>query len=85
VGIAMGYGLEGRGSNLGKGKIFLFSTTSRPNLGPTQRLIPWVSGAISPEVKGPGREADNSPPSSAEVRNVGAIPPLPHTPSWHSA
>jgi hypothetical protein len=28
-------------------------------------------------VKRPGREADHSPPSSAEVRNGGAIPPLP--------
>jgi hypothetical protein len=25
------------------------------------------------------------PPSSAEVKNGGAIPPLPHTSSWHSA
>jgi len=27
-------------------------------------------GVISPEVKRPGREADHSPPSSAEVRNA---------------
>jgi hypothetical protein len=36
-------------------------------------------------VKRPGREADHSPPSSAEVMNDGAILPLPHMPSWHSA
>jgi hypothetical protein len=30
-------------------------------------------------------EAAHSPPSSAEVKNGGAIPPLPHIPSWHSA
>jgi hypothetical protein len=34
---------------------------------------------------GPGREADYSPPSSAEVKKGGAILPLPHTSSWHSA
>jgi hypothetical protein len=27
----------------------------------------------------PGRKADHSPPSSAEVKNGGAIPPLPNT------
>jgi hypothetical protein len=30
-------------------------------------------------------EADHSPPSSAEVRNGGAIPLLPHTYPWHGA
>jgi hypothetical protein len=53
------------------------STTSRPNLGLTQPPIQWVPGALSPGVKRPGREADHSPPSSAEVKNGGAIPPLP--------
>jgi uncharacterized protein HemY len=28
-------------------------------------------------IKRPGREADHSPPFSAEVNNCGAIPPLP--------
>jgi hypothetical protein len=32
-----------------------------------------------------GREADLSPPSSAEIKNGGAIPALPHMSSWHSA
>jgi hypothetical protein len=31
--------------------------------------------------KQPGREADHSP-SSAEVKNDGDLPPLPHAPSW---
>jgi hypothetical protein len=30
------------------------------------------------------READHSPPSSAEVRIGEAIPPLTHMSSWHS-
>jgi hypothetical protein len=29
-----------------------------------------------------GREADLSPPTSAEVKKNGPIHPLPHTPSW---
>jgi hypothetical protein len=65
-------------------EIFLFSTPSRPALGPTQPPIQWVSGAISSEVKQPGREADHSPQSSAEVKNGRAILPLPHKFAWHS-
>jgi hypothetical protein len=34
-----------------------------------------------PEVKQQGSEADHSPPSSAAVKNDGAIPPLSHTSS----
>jgi hypothetical protein len=30
----------------------------------------WVPGVLSPEVKRPGREADYSLPSSAEVMNM---------------
>jgi hypothetical protein len=59
VGIATGYGLDGRGSNPGRGKIFLFSTASRPALRPTQPLIQWVLEALSPGVKRPGRQADH--------------------------
>jgi len=33
-------------------------------------LTQSVTGALSSEVKRPGREADHSPPSSAEVKNV---------------
>jgi hypothetical protein len=35
------------------------------------------TGGISPGVKQLGHEADYSPPSSAEVKNGGAIPPFP--------
>jgi hypothetical protein len=35
---------------------------------PTKPPIQWVAGALSPEVKRPGREADHSPPSSAQVK-----------------
>jgi hypothetical protein len=69
--IALGYGLEDRGfksrQRLG---IFLFTTVSRTVLGPTQPPMQWVQGVLSPGVKRPGREADHSPPSSAEVKNA---------------
>jgi hypothetical protein len=50
--------------------IFLFTIASRTALGPTQSPIQWIPGAISLGIKLPGREADHSPPSSAEVKNA---------------
>jgi hypothetical protein len=47
---------------------FIFTTVSRPVLGPTQPPIQWVPGSLSLGVKRLGREADHSPPSSAEVK-----------------
>jgi hypothetical protein len=52
----------------------LFSTTSRLLLWLTQTTIEWVPGG-----KRPGCEADYSQPSSAELKNGGARPPLLHT------
>jgi hypothetical protein len=49
-------------------EIFLFTTASRTVLGATQPPIQWVAGALSLGVKRPGREADHSPSSSAEVK-----------------
>jgi hypothetical protein len=49
--------------------IFLFTTVSRPALGPIRPPIQWVPRAPSLGVKRPGREADHSPTSSAEVKN----------------
>jgi hypothetical protein len=48
--------------------IFLFSTVSKTALGPTQPPIQWVPGALSLGVKRSEREADHSPPFSAEVK-----------------
>jgi hypothetical protein len=69
--LALGYRLDDQGfeSRQGMG-IFLFTTASRPALGPTQLFIEWVPGALSLGVKWPGREADHSRPSSAEVKNA---------------
>jgi hypothetical protein len=54
----MGCGLDDRGfeSRQGLG-IFLFTTVSRPALGPTQPPIQWVPKALTLGVKQPGREA----------------------------
>jgi hypothetical protein len=78
VGVATGYGTGRSGFYSRHGKIFRFSATSRQVLGSTQPPIQWVPGAPSPGVKRPGREADHSPPTSAEAKNGGAIPPLPY-------
>jgi hypothetical protein len=57
--IATGYGLDGRGSILGKGKIFLLSIASTPGLGSTQPPVQWVPKALCPGVKRPELEADH--------------------------
>jgi hypothetical protein len=49
-------------------RIFLFTTASRTALRPTQPPIQWVPGVLSMGLKRSGREADHSPPSSAEVK-----------------
>jgi hypothetical protein len=41
---------------------------------------PMATGGSFTGVKRQGREADDSPPSSAEVKNGGAIPPFPQMP-----
>jgi hypothetical protein len=43
--------------------------------------INWISGRL----KRLERETVTWPPSSALLKNVGAIPPLPHTSSWYGA
>jgi hypothetical protein len=69
-----GYGLNDRAIEVpspaeAKG-FFLLTSLSRPTLGLTQPLVQWVRGEGGPFPGGkarPGREADHSPPSSAEV------------------
>jgi hypothetical protein len=51
-------------------RIFPLASLSRPALGPTQPPVQWVPGVLFPGVKARrGRDADHSPPSSAEVEN----------------
>jgi hypothetical protein len=49
---------------------FLFATASRTAPGLTQPHIQWVPAALFPGVNRPGREADFSSPSSAEITNA---------------
>jgi hypothetical protein len=82
VGIATGYGQDDDGvgvKSLGRVKNFHFPMSSRSALEPTQPPpIQWV-----PAAKQQGREADHSPPTSAEVKQTWVCP-LPHTLSWRS-
>jgi hypothetical protein len=86
VSISLDYVLDDLGFDYRRGLgIFLFTAASRKALGSTQPPIQWVPGALSLVIKRPGREADHSPPSSAEVRNAWSIPPVPSTSSWNGA
>jgi hypothetical protein len=63
--------------------IFFLTTASRTVLGPTQPPLQWVLGALTLGVKRPGREADHSPPSSAEVEEcLELYLHFPNTPLW---
>jgi hypothetical protein len=77
VGIPTGYGLDGRGSISGRGKIFLFSYCPDRLWGQRNLLSKGYCGEISPKIKLPGREADHSPSFSAEVKNGGLMTTLP--------
>jgi hypothetical protein len=79
---ATGHKLQSWFSITGRVKIFLFLIASTPALVPTQSPIQRVQGALSPRVKRQGREADHSPPSSADVKTGRAVSSLPHTSSW---
>jgi hypothetical protein len=73
VGIATGYGLDdrdGRSLSPGRVKNFLFSTSSKSVLWSTRPPIQWVPGALSLSVKRPGREADHSPATIADVKKT---------------
>jgi hypothetical protein len=74
-----GYGLASRGS------IPCRSIATSPILGLTQPPTRCLPATLSLGIKQSGREADDSPPRSAEVKNDRAIPPLPHTSSWRGA
>jgi hypothetical protein len=66
-------------------EIDFFSIKSKPALGPTQLSIQWVPESVFPGVKQQRSEADRSPPSNAEVKNGGVMPPLANTSSWRDA
>jgi hypothetical protein len=50
--------------------IFFFTNASRPALELTQPLIQWATEALSLRIKWPGHEANQSPPSNADVKKA---------------
>jgi hypothetical protein len=55
-----------------------FLHNAQTGCGAQPASYPVGIGAISPGVKRPRREVEHSLPFSTEVKNGGAIPPLPH-------
>jgi hypothetical protein len=62
----------------GAGNFLLHTIVSRLALGPTQPHIKYIPGALFLVVKRLGREAEHSPPSSAEVNNAWSYTSTPH-------
>jgi hypothetical protein len=60
----------GEQNQISTDQMFEQETQMRTALEPTQPPMQWVPGALSLGVKWLGREADHSPPSSAEVKNA---------------
>jgi hypothetical protein len=70
-GTVLGYGPDDQGfESQQRLEILLFTTASRPALGPTQPPTKEVPGALFWGVKQLRHEADHSPPSNAKVKNV---------------
>jgi hypothetical protein len=63
----------------------VFTTASRPALGPSQPPVKWVLGVLTPGLKRPGCETDHSHPSITEVKNTWNYTSTPHTSSCHGA
>jgi hypothetical protein len=74
-----------RGSIPGRVKIFFLLHSLQTGSGAHPVSFQIGTGDLSPMVNRPGREADHSPPSSAETQINGAISPLPRMSSWRSA
>jgi hypothetical protein len=50
--------------------LFVFATRFEPAPKATQLPIKWVPAALNQGVKRPGREADQLPQSSSEIKNA---------------
>jgi hypothetical protein len=71
VGIALGYGLDDQGSRVrfpAGARNFSLNHRVQNGSGVHPASYPVGTRGSSPEVKRPGREADHSPPSNAEVK-----------------
>jgi hypothetical protein len=72
VSIVTHYRLDDRGVGVPSpgGVKNVFSSSSRPLLGPTQTRIQWVIGILSQGVKSRVHEVDSSPPTCAKVKKM---------------
>jgi hypothetical protein len=80
AGTVMGYRMNGRSLTPSKGKRLFSSSKCLDQLWKPPSLLPNGYWGVRQLM----HEADHSPPSNAEAKNGGAIPPLPHVSSWHS-
>jgi hypothetical protein len=75
----MGYELDGRGTEVrfsaGARDVSLLSSVQTGS-GAHPASYPMDTGGSFPGVKRPMREAEQSPPSSAEIKSGGALPPV---------
>jgi hypothetical protein len=69
--------MNGRSFISGRGRDFCLPHQIQTGPGTHASYYPTGTGALSPGVKWLGREADQSPPSSAEVKKTGAVPTFP--------
>jgi hypothetical protein len=79
----MGYRLHGWRSIASRGKRFFSFPQFQDWLWVPPSHLSNGNQELFPGIMRPRHEADRSPPSSAEVKNSGAIPPLTHASSWH--
>jgi hypothetical protein len=79
VSIASGYRIDGWGSD--PGWDILRNAHTDSGVYPVSHALS-IGGSFT---EGKATRAERSPPFIAKLENDGAIPPLPHTSSWHSA
>jgi hypothetical protein len=88
VGIALGYGLDDRGSRvrfLAGARNFSLHYRVQNGSGAHAATYQWVQGALFLGIKWQGREADHSSPSSAEVKECVEVYLQSPVPSWRCA
>jgi hypothetical protein len=79
VGIATGYGLDGRGVGVRVpvGSIIFFFHVVQTGSGTHPASYPMGTGVIFPGVKRSVREADHSAPTSAEIKKTWSYTSIP--------